>query len=243
MTQTSTTSQNTDSIRVFILSGGKGTRLKSVIKDIPKPMAPIGNLPFLDYLIRNLKRYGLNKISLLTGYQSIVIEEYFQNVEISVIKESSPLGTGGAIANALRYFTEDRYLVINGDTFSSINLNEFIRLSGKDDSIALQKMETCDRYGTVKIDKNRNILEFTEKTLGIKNSYINAGIYLLHRKTLQDNIDLNKFTSLENEVFPIIALKGVEFDENFIDIGVPEDYLAAQKLIPIWVDQTDPRET
>jgi NDP-sugar pyrophosphorylase family protein len=224
-------------IRVLILSGGKGTRLQTVVSDRPKPMADIAGKPFLDYLVQKLKSTGFTKISLLTGYKSEVIEDYFKSEEVvSIIKEKTALGTGGCIRNALETVTEEKLLILNGDTYCTVDLEDFVSKANGKDSIVLQFMNKCDRYGTVELAEDNKIISFKEKDPTIVDSYINAGIYFLDRKTILDNIPMDKFVSLESEVFPAVNLHGVKYQENFIDIGIPDDYNAAQDLIPQWIN-------
>ncbi|MCO4754509.1 MAG: NTP transferase domain-containing protein [Bacteriovoracaceae bacterium] len=230
----------TDSIRVFILSGGKGTRLKTVVSDLPKPMADISGKPFLEYLVQRVLRQGFSKITLLTGYKSEVIEEHFKDYpEIDVCKEEEALGTGGALRNAIDNYTEDKLLMLNGDTLTTLNLWELVEKAEESDAIALQFMEVCDRYGTVEVSPENDVLSFSEKFPGIVDSYINAGVYFLNRKTVSGKIPAGKFVSIEKEIFPRIKLKGIKFNANFIDIGIPEDYRSAQELIPKWESENE----
>ena len=120
-----------EDLQVFILVGGRGTRLQSVVSDLPKPMAPIGDKPFLHFLVSKLVRGGIKKICFLTGYKHDSIENYidsihFNNVEFTFSREMEPLGTGGAIRQAVDQFPDHEFLVVNGDTFFNFDIELFV---------------------------------------------------------------------------------------------------------------------
>lgn len=231
--------------QAVILAGGFGTRLSHVVSNVPKPMAPINEKPFLDYIITTLKQQDFNNFIFLTGYKSEVIEEYYKDLDnIHFIKEETALGTGGAILNAFRYLNDD-FFVINGDTFFDIDyliLEDF----GKDKpiTIALRYTNNIERYGFVDIDDNFQIQSFVEKgTLPNDkiDGYINGGIYYVKKSALKPYVDKfnGEFISLETEIFPKLLaeqnLYGLPLGGCFIDIGIPEDYYRAQDLIPNWI--------
>lgn len=233
--------------QAVILAGGFGTRLSHVVSDVPKPMAPIKEKPFLDYIIETLKQQGFNNFVFLTGYKSEIIENHYKDLENSIfIKEESALGTGGAILNAYEHLQED-FFVINGDTFFDIDysiLEEF----GKDKplTLALRYTNNIERYGFVDIDDNFKIQSFVEKgTLPNDkiDGYINGGIYYVKKSTLKPYVDNfnGEFISLETEIFPKLFaeqnLYGLPLGGCFIDIGIPEDYYKAQELIPNWIER------
>ncbi len=231
--------------QAVILSGGFGTRLSHVVSDVPKPMAPIKNTPFMDYIIKSLKDQGFNSFIFLTGHQADVIEDYYKDLESAVfIRETSPLGTGGAILNAYEYLN-DNFFVINGDTFFDIDyslLEEFGK--NKPVSIALRYTDDIERYGFVEIDDEYNINSFVEKTNLPKNKidgYINGGIYYINKSALKQYAKEFKgeFISIETEIFPKLLaesnLFGLPLGGCFIDIGIPKDYHKAQNLIPNWI--------
>ena len=150
-------------MQAVILSGGFGTRLSHIVSDVPKPMAPINNKPFLEYLVETLKKQGVDDFVFLTGYKSEIIEEYFKNLEnAKFIKEETALGTGGAILNAYKYLDEE-FFVVNGDTFFDIDLSLLKDFSNdKDCSIALRYTNNIERYGFVDIDDNYKIISFVD---------------------------------------------------------------------------------
>ena len=117
-------------LEAIVLAGGLGTRLKSVVSNVPKPMAPIGDKPFLEYILKYLKKNGITRAILSVGYKSEIIEEYFGNnfegIDLVYSVEKEPLGTGGAIKKAMSKVKSNQVYIINGDTFFDINLKSLI---------------------------------------------------------------------------------------------------------------------
>ena len=217
-------------LNILILAGGFGTRLKSIISNVPKPMAPISNKPFLEYQIGEIKRYfPNNKIYLLTHYLSEIIEDYFKNDKsIVIIKEEEPLGTGGSIKNAvkqLQFNIDESILIFNGDTYIKPNLNNMVENSKNNISILGSFQKNCDRYGTLTI-QNDEIFDFNEKEVGIKDSYINAGCYYFKDLDFFNRIKEIKF-AIEDKFKEYLLNDKIDvfrYNEIFIDIGIPEDY-------------------
>ncbi|MGI7778011.1 nucleotidyltransferase family protein [Campylobacter jejuni] len=214
-------------MQAIILCGGLGTRLKSVIKDIPKPMAPINDKPFLEFIFEYLKKQGIKEVILAVSYKYEVIKEYFKDeflgIKIKYSIEKEPLGTGGAIKDALKLVKNEVY-VVNGDTFFDIDLKKLV-LNGSKICIALKQMQNFDRYGTVNVDEQGIVTSFEEKVFK-KQGLINGGIYLL-KKDIFDKFDLEKKFSFEEflqENYIKLKARAEIFDDYFIDIGVPEDY-------------------
>ncbi|AXH14298.1 D-glycero-D-manno-heptose 1-phosphate guanosyltransferase [Malaciobacter mytili LMG 24559] len=222
-------------MEVIILAGGFGTRLQSVVKDIPKPMADINGYPFLKYVFDYLSKYNITKVILSVGYKQEIIKEYFEtsykNINIVYSTENNPLGTGGAIKKALNYCTNSNTIVLNGDTFCNIQLDEFVNNSIKDSdmSMVIKKMKKFDRYGSVEIKDNK-VINFKEK-MYYKEAFINAGIYLIKNKifdsyTLPTNFSFEEF--LEKNIRNLNIYSYKEEDNYFIDIGIPADYEKAK---------------
>ncbi len=223
-------------MEAIILAGGFGTRLAHIVKNVPKPMAPIMDKPFLSYILNYLSDYGIDTVIIATGYKHEIIQEYFGNKykEINIIysREIEPLGTGGAIKKALSLCNGNDIFVINGDTFFDVDLQEMYANHKKNNSnitIAVRLMKNFERYGSV-IIQNQRIIDFLEKKT-TKLGYINGGIYLLNKHILDDisaktfsfeKDFMEKFTIDKN----ILAFKSNGY---FIDIGVEEDYLRAIK--------------
>jgi len=229
------TSKNKEMLKeAIILAGGFGTRLKEVVADVPKPMAPVNGKPFLDYLIKYLRYYRIEKIILSVGHLSeVIIAHYGDQFIYSIEKE--PLGTGGGIRLALEKCTSTNVLVLNGDSFFDIDLEIFYNKHNEaisDCSLALRKVENAARYGTLQMGEMGVIKEFKEKAGQLVPGIINAGVYLLDRQVFLDETTEKKAFSIEKDYFEKnvtkLNLYGFTFKGYFIDIGIPEDYQRAQ---------------
>ncbi|ELN6397870.1 D-glycero-D-manno-heptose 1-phosphate guanosyltransferase, partial [Campylobacter jejuni] len=214
-------------MQAIILCGGLGTRLKSITKDIPKPMAPINDKPFLEFIFGYLKKQGIKEIILAVSYKYEVIQEYFKNeflgIKIKYSIEKELLGTGGAIKEALKFIKNEAY-ILNGDTIFDIDLKKLI-LNDSKICIALKQMRNFDRYGTVNVDDQGIVTSFEEKVFK-KQGLINGGIYLLAKDVFKDFALQEKFSFEEflQENYTKLKIRAEIFDDYFIDIGVPEDY-------------------
>lgn len=218
-----------------ILAGGKGTRLSTILQDIPKPMAPVNGKPFLEYLISNLYDHGIRHFILSVGYihQNIIdcFGNKFRDANITYVIENEALGTGGAIKLAAKYTKNDKFWILNGDTYVDIELDEFfIKNKHLQMSIGLIKMKNFDRFGVVETG-DTFITGFREKKY-TEVGYINAGIYLMSQSFIENYFPSTKVFSFEKEVLEkkIINIGFHKSDAQFIDIGVPEDYFWVQKL-------------
>jgi D-glycero-alpha-D-manno-heptose 1-phosphate guanylyltransferase len=223
-------------MEAIVLAGGLGTRLRSVVSDLPKPMAPIGNKPFLEYILKYLQKNGVKRVILSVGYKWKTIKEYFgdkfDNIELVYSVEDEPLGTGGAIKKAMNQVRNSQVYIINGDTFFDVDLKN---LSLEDNSkliLSLKHMINFDRYGCVESDDKNLVTAFTEK--GYRESgNINGGIYLAS-KDIFDGYNLDEKFSFEEfmqENFKTLKASVKVFENYFIDIGIPEDYERAQSEI------------
>ena len=231
--------------QMLILAGGLGTRLKSLALEGPKPMAPVNDKPFLAYLIDYWVNQGINLIGISIGHKSKYIKEYFGNTynktKIFYIEELELLGTGGAIKKAVNekkfYWTEDNLIIINGDTWCEISLSRFLadsQINNNPITIAVKYLDQNNRYGSIKIIHNNLIENFSNSPTN--NSFINCGCYLIDR-----NFFINYFKNLpekfsfEDIVLRDLAHKGFISasvqNVNFLDIGVPEDYMKVNKMI------------
>lgn len=222
----------------IILAGGFGTRLQAVVNDVPKPMAPINDIPFLNYVFDYLKYYQIEHVVLSTGYLADKISEYYKNefngIRISYAKEETPLGTGGGIRLALEKCHTKHVLVLNGDSFFDVNLNQYFNQHTSfhsDCSLALRKVSNAARYGTIKLG-NGYIKAFKEKDSIEKEGLINGGVYIINRELFLNKTEVLKPFSIEKDFFETrineLNLMGFEYDGYFIDIGIPEDYNKAQ---------------
>lgn len=221
----------------IILAGGLGTRLRSVVNEVPKCMAPVNGRPFLAYIISYLQKQGVKHFVFSIGFKSEVIIDFlkmdYAGIDSSTVIEEEPLGTGGAIRFACNAVKNKDVLILNGDTFFDIDLQKLsaFHIDKKSNcSIALKPMKEFSRYGSVEIDEDNRITAFNEKK-NCREGLINGGIYALKR----DNFVEKKFPavfSFEKEFLEKNTAKqklyGMAFDNYFIDIGIPEDYQRAQ---------------
>src|SRR5580704_14153675 len=217
-----------------ILVGGRGSRLGTLTERIPKPMLSVAGRPFLDYLIANVARQGIEDILLLSGYQwSQVREQYDQRVvhgaKLRCIAEEEPRGTAGALWN-VRKLLADLFFVLNGDTIFDINFLDLCvpEMGNSLARLALRAIPNADRHGRITLEGNQ-IVAFSEK-LGGGPSLINAGVYYIRREMVERLA--SSILSLETEFFPPLAqngsLQGRVYDRPFIDIGIPADLDRAQ---------------
>jgi len=225
-------------MEALILAGGTGTRLQSVVRDVPKPMADISGKPFLCYLLDYLSSYGISHVLLSVGYKHEVITNYFglryKDLEIKYVTEDMPLGTGGATKKALGFVSGDEVVILNGDTFFNLDLKKMIGFHHAEDSmltIAVKPMNDFNRYGTV-IIKDKRIIGFDEKTFR-HFGYINGGVCIMKKAILEFfEPDKDAFSFeidfLQKKINDIRSFAFVS-DDYFIDIGIPEDYKKAQK--------------
>lgn len=224
---------------VIILAGGLGTRLASIVSDVPKPMATVAGEPFLNHILKRLPLNHIGQIILAVGHKYEVIEDYYgdsyQGITIVYSIEKEPLGTGGGIGLALDKVKEDSVVILNGDTSFKINYEEMWQ-SFKEEkflmTIALKQMVKPDRYGTVLLD-GTEVVKFQEKTTGLKSGLINGGIYWTKKELMNELPKLRKFSFEEKVLERIVSegkIGGYISNEEFIDIGIPEDYERAQKI-------------
>lgn len=227
-------------LRAFVLCGGLGTRLRSVLSDRPKSMAPVGGVPFLEVLLKNLKAQGIDQVILGTGYLAEQIEDYFGDggelgLTLRYSREKEPLGTGGALKLAGKLLS-DPVVVLNGDSYVEWDFAAALRLFKEKEArlvMVLQPVPDVGRYGSVTIDAEGRVIDFVEKGAGTGAGLINAGIYLL-RKEIMDELPDGQAVSLERDVFPGLLARGVYglvADGLFIDIGIPADLERAQTLL------------
>ena len=227
-------------MQAILLAGGLGTRLLSVVSDRPKPMALIEGRPFMEYVTRELVRSGMTDIIFAVGYKGTMVEEYFGDGErfgfhASYAYEETLLGTAGAIKNAGRFVTEERFFVLNADTFYQIDYTRLKRLQDSldlDMALVLREVPDVSRYGQAILDEKGFLTAFNEKTEEARMGTINGGIYLM-RRSLMDTIPEGK-VSLENDMIPKWlregkGLGGFVNDGYFIDIGIPEAYRQFQE--------------
>jgi len=221
----------------IILAGGLGTRLRSAVPDLPKCMATVAGRPFIYYVIDYYKKQGITKFIFCLGYKHELIESYlkesFPQLKYTVTIEEEPLGTGGAIYyGAIKATTPDP-IVLNGDTFFEVDveqLSSFHEEKKADCTLCLKEMKNTDRYGVVETDHEGRITSFKEKNY-YEHSVINGGVYALNVASFLKEKFPEKF-SFEKDYFEkfvhIKKMYGLTQKGYFIDIGIPDDYSRAQ---------------
>lgn len=216
---------------VIILAGGFGTRLRHIVSEVPKPMAPIGETPFLRYILDYLIDQGLRHVVLATGYLDHVIKDYFghqyRDLRIDYSHEESALGTGGAIRQAFERFDLTSAFVVNGDTLFEVDFRHIAYFHEKHNcpiTMSIKYMRSFSRYGRVTWDAYNHTQDFHEKE-ACDEGWINGGVYLIDRWVFED---VPAPFSFESEILEPLGRSGQVFclpsNGYFIDIGVPEDY-------------------
>lgn len=220
-------------MKLLVLAGGFGTRLQSVVADVPKALAPVGNMPFLYLQLEHWIAQGVRSFVFLLHHQADLIIGFLKTEQIGLLKdceiqwlvEPNPMDTGGAIANAIEQlnFSGD-FLVTNADTWLGTGIQELWQAGLS--SIAVVKVEDAGRYGNVQFDDKNLITSFNEKSSMTRAGWINAGLCHLNAELFKEWN--HEAFSLERISFTMLAaqgkLKAVPLNTNFIDIGVPEDY-------------------
>jgi D-glycero-alpha-D-manno-heptose 1-phosphate guanylyltransferase len=217
----------------IILAGGLGTRLRSVVNDVPKCMAPVNGIPFINFIVSYLKNEDVTKFIFSLGYKHELITAYLDKTFPELVKhysiETEPLGTGGAIKKACEFVSAENVLALNGDTLFNIDLPGFLKEHTEkktECTVALKEMKNFSRYGAVELNKENLITAFHEKRY-CEQGLINGGIYAIQTKLFL-NKNLPAIFSFEKDYlekfFPDNKIAGIKKDYYFIDIGIPEDY-------------------
>jgi D-glycero-alpha-D-manno-heptose 1-phosphate guanylyltransferase len=227
--------------QAIILAGGFGTRLQTVLRDVPKPLAPVRGLPFIHYVLHWLEECGIEHVIGCTGYLADKMEagflSYAGGLEMTFLREDTPLGTGGAIYRALREAECGGVFALNGDTYFPADLNAFQleaeRFGGRL-AIALRRVPDTSRFGAVELEGGR-IATMNEKGRSGP-GLVNAGLYLLPHDLWQRIPMPGVFsweTDLVQPMAPVLGAVGVILDAPFLDIGTPESYGEAEHVLPI----------
>jgi D-glycero-alpha-D-manno-heptose 1-phosphate guanylyltransferase len=220
-----------------ILAGGLGTRLRSVVADRPKALAQVQGRPFLSFLLDQLVESGIRDAVLCTGYLGeqvpIVFGKNYRGLRLAYSRESSPLGTGGALRNAAPVLESATLLVMNGDSYCDVDMGAFWSwhvAQRSDATILLRRTQDTRRFGRVRVDTRGRVKGFDEKNAAIGPGWVNGGIYLLSRRRIR-GIPSDRAVSLEREVFPAWVREGLcgyRSRGDVLDIGTPESYAASQ---------------
>lgn len=223
-------------MEVIVLAGGLGTRLRSVVEDVPKCMAPVAGKPFLAHILQYLESQFADHVILSLGYKYETVIDWLRGkaftFKVSWVIEKEPLGTGGGLQLAMGKARSSRVFVLNGDTFFPVDLRSMqpVMTEGTPIVAALKPMTYFDRYGTVIIDENQSIMSFHEKK-PCEEGLINGGVYYINNELLQLEQHRPPF-SFEQQVLETTPnLKALVQDITFIDIGIPEDFEKAQTLL------------
>lgn len=216
-----------------VLAGGLGTRLRTVVSDVPKVLAPVGGIPFLSHILTFLNFSGVDTAVLCTGYMGDKIREYygsgFGSVDILYSHEEEPLGTGGALRLALPQLNKNPVLVMNGDSLCKIRLPEFYKfheINGASATIACSNQLVTQRAEIIGVSIDGKITYISETTATNVFRVVSSGIYLFNLSTIEA-IPSGRFVSLEKEVFQSLmgyGLYGYLHGEELLDIGTPESY-------------------
>lgn len=226
----------------IILAGGLGTRLRETVPDLPKPMAPIHGRPFLEFQMDYWIKQGVQKFIISVGYLYQIIMDHFgscyQGIPVEYVIEKTPLGTGGGMLLAAKEVNEP-FLLLNGDTFFEVNLENLLKFhhnKNSDWTLSLFRTNDVVRYMGTDVYKEGRILSLKSDNKQSE-QLANGGVYLVNPSVLkqfdpQSGIKL----SLEDGILPAIlntnaVVSGIECKGNFIDIGVPDDYFRAPKIL------------
>lgn len=227
----------------LILVGGLGTRLRSALPDLPKPMAPVHGRPFLEYLLADLKKFGIEHIVFCVGYQAEKIEAHFGDgarfgMQVEYSRERELLGTAGALKLAQPLIASENFLMLNGDCYNAVDFQALLlqhRSTSATATLVAAHLEDRARFGSLKIDGDNRIQAFEEKGAATGAGYINAGCYAFNQSLL-NLISAGGVCSLERDIFPVLVARGEMFAYQnrgaFIDIGLPEEWRRAESLLP-----------
>lgn len=223
----------------IILAGGLGTRLRPAVSDLPKCLAPVGGRPFIKYVTDHFRREGIERFIFALGYKSAYFHNFFQaefpDGGYVISQEEEPLGTGGAIRQACDRVEGETVLILNGDTFFRIALEELADLhaaKGAECTLCLKPMRDFDRFGVVELMDDGRVSRFREKQY-YPSGLINGGVYALEKEALRRDEWPNVFSFEKDylEAGRAKRLYGLVQDHYFVDIGIPEDYRRVQQEI------------
>jgi NDP-sugar pyrophosphorylase family protein len=227
-------------LEVLVLAGGQGTRLHSVLGEKAKVLAQVAGKPFLSHLLSRLEAQGIQKVVLALGcfHQEVLNyleNQFFEGLQIIPVVEDKPLGTAGAIRNALEVLKSDPVFVVNGDTYAEVPLESLLAFHqehGAAVTIAAAYRKHIERYGSVATDDAGQVLRFIEKGHN-ESGHVSAGIYVISRQVIQI-IPPNRTVSWERDTLPSLVGQGLFAwcgPFRFLDIGTPASYQRAAKFL------------
>ena len=223
-------------VSTAVLAGGLGTRLRAAVADRPKVLAPVAGRPFLTHLLDRLARAGAREVVLLTAHAAAQVRdalgEEYAGMRLRYSVEPAPLGTAGAVRQALPLLRSDTILLLNGDSYCDVDLAAFRRShDGAATGLTLTRVADASRFGRVRVAADGRVVDFEEKKADGRPGWINAGVYLLPRALLQ-GLDPARPASLERDLLPAWVaagrVRGFRAGGRFIDIGTPESYAEAE---------------
>jgi D-glycero-alpha-D-manno-heptose 1-phosphate guanylyltransferase len=227
-------------MQAIVLAGGQGTRLRPVVDDVPKPLAPVGGRPFLAYVLDRLERGGVSDVTMAIGYRgdeiAAALGARHGGLALRYITEPAPLGTGGALRQALAAAGQFPVVALNGDTYLECDFAAMLRAHGAAGArltVAVRRAADTGRFGTVAIEGGR-VTEFAARRPGGA-GLINCGVYLFSDNVLADPALPESFSFESDFLAPRArALRPLAYEVSgyFIDIGVPEDFRRAQRELP-----------
>ncbi|HEX9123968.1 MAG TPA: NDP-sugar synthase [Actinomycetota bacterium] len=225
-------------MKAIVLVGGEGTRLRPITETIPKPLVPLMDRPSLDHVLDHLARHGVHEVVLSSSYLESTFHAFIEarhgDPAITWITEESPLGTGGAVVNALGSVDDEPIFALNGDILTDLDLTAMLELHrdrGSAATIALHHVDDARPFGLVATEADGRVLEFREKPEELVPGDINAGTYVLEPQVLRE-WPVGRSISIEREIFPAIIgsgrpVYGFLSHAYWLDLGTPEKYLQA----------------
>ncbi len=229
----------------IVLAGGLGTRLRSVVSDVPKPMSPINWRPFLEYQLDYWIAQGIREFVLSVGYRNEIIRGHFgecyRGAEIRYAVEDEPMGTGGGLLLAAsKLAAHQSFLVLNGDTFFEVQLESLKKFHFQHHAMwtfSLFRTDDTTRYMGLGIAENGEVASIRARVCEGVNVLANGGVYLVDRRALAAcGVPAGQRASLEDDILVELlgkkgGLFGCECKGRFIDIGVPTDYFRAAEIL------------
>jgi NDP-sugar pyrophosphorylase family protein len=225
-------------MKAVVLVGGEGTRLRPLTETVPKPLLPVANRPFLHRVLDHVAEHGVHEVVLSSPYLEetfgAFIDERHGDPKITWITESHPLGTGGAVVNAMPHLDPEPFLVLNGDILTDLDLSSLVAFHRAHDAVAtitLSFVEDARPFGLVATEPGGRVLEFREKPAELVPGNVNAGTYVLDPSALE-GWPAGEMISIEREIYPALIdadspVFGFVTDAYWMDLGTPEKYLQA----------------
>jgi NDP-sugar pyrophosphorylase family protein len=230
---------NIQDIDVLLLCGGLGTRLRSTIGENQKVAADVAGRPFLSFQLERLARFGIKHVVLAAGFGAEQIadamKDFHFGMDIELSIEPEPLGTGGAIKFARSKAKGKKWIIMNGDCFSNVDLAQMLKFHDEKKAmvtLAVVKRTDAQDYGTIELGEKDRITAFREKETSRTTGYVNVGVYCFEDAAF-DLMPAKKKFSIETEYFPVILKQlvyGFIDKGSFLDIGTPERFEEAQQF-------------